>query len=259
MRRPERVCRPALELEPFVRRPARRPRRVSGEVAGRHGSPRRRPPKERSRPYRARCSRRGRRWRGADRGGRRRDARRCRRRSRRPSPRATSTATGSESIATTGPNPSFAAATARTPEPQPASRRLAGSIRDSSSMQARVVGCAPVPNARPGSTTTAVSPAGGGIQGGPIHNPPARAGLWNAFQRSSQPSGTGSERTPGNTPRSSPSWRPSVYTTSSVRPPWTRSSKPAGKRSRSHARAISRSSDQTVNETRLRSLSGARS
>jgi hypothetical protein len=92
-------------------------------------------------------------------------------------PRATSTATGSESIATTGPNPSFAAATARTPEPQPASRRLAGSIRDSSSMHARVVGCAPVPNARPGSTTTAVSPAGGGIQGGPIHNPPAREGL----------------------------------------------------------------------------------
>jgi len=33
---------------------------------------------------------------------------------------------------------------------------------------------------------------GGAIQGGPIHNPPAFAGWWNSFQRSSQPSGTGS-------------------------------------------------------------------
>jgi len=49
-----------------------------------------------------------------------------------------------------------------------------------------------VPNALPGSTTTASCSAGGAIQGGPIHNPPAFAGWWNSFQRSSQPSGTGS-------------------------------------------------------------------
>ena len=68
---------------------------------------------------------------------------------------ATSTATASRSTARTGANPRRTAATATTPEPQPASRRLPRSSRDRSSMQARVVGCPPVPNARPGSTTTA--------------------------------------------------------------------------------------------------------
>ena len=43
-------------------------------------------------------------------------------------------------------------------------------------MHARVVGCAPVPNARPGSTTTASSPAGGVDHGGPIQRPPAAPG-----------------------------------------------------------------------------------
>ena len=55
----------------------------------------------------------------------------------------------------TGAKPSFAAATESTPEPQPTSSRLAGSTSCRSSRQSRVVACAPVPNARPGSITTA--------------------------------------------------------------------------------------------------------
>ena len=62
-------------------------------------------------------------------------------------------------------------------------------------MHARVVGCAPVPNARPGSTTTVRSPGGAGDHGGPIQSPPARTGRWNSFQRFSHPGTTGSERT----------------------------------------------------------------
>ena len=60
-------------------------------------------------------------------------------------------------------------------------------------MHARVVGCAPVPNARPGSTTTDGSSGGGDIHGGPIQSPPARTGRWNSFQRSSQPADTSSD------------------------------------------------------------------
>ena len=73
-----------------------------------------------------------------------------------------------------GPKPSRAAAIATTPEPQPASSRLDGGLRARSSSDARVVGCAPVPKARPGSITTAGSPAAGSSQGGPTQRPPAR-------------------------------------------------------------------------------------
>ena len=104
----------------------------------------------------------------------------------------TSTATSSRSTARTGAKPRRAAATATTPDPQPASSRLPRSSPARRSMHARVVGCAPVPNARPGSTTTASSPAGGAIHGGPIQIPPARTGRWNSFQRSSHPPETGS-------------------------------------------------------------------
>ena len=55
----------------------------------------------------------------------------------------------------TGAKPSFAAAMESTPEPQPTSSRLVGSTSCRSSRQSRVVACAPVPNARPGSITTA--------------------------------------------------------------------------------------------------------
>ena len=53
-----------------------------------------------------------------------------------------------------------------------------------------VVGCPPVPNARPGSMTTAIAPSSGSSHGGPIQSEPTRTGLWNCRQRSSQSSST---------------------------------------------------------------------
>ena len=87
-----------------------------------------------------------------------------------------STATGSLSTARIGSNPSREAAIESTPEPQPTSSSEPRSDRASSSMHRRVVGWAPVPNARPGSITTAGSPGPGCSHGGPIQSPPARAG-----------------------------------------------------------------------------------
>ena len=72
-----------------------------------------------------------------------------------------STDGSSMSTATTGPKPSRAAAIESTPEPQPTSSRLARGWSSRSSRQSRVVGCAPVPNARPGSITTASASPGG--------------------------------------------------------------------------------------------------
>ena len=69
---------------------------------------------------------------------------------------------------------SVAAATERTPEPQPTSSRLVDSTSCRSSRQSRVVACAPVPNARPGSITTATTSAGGSSHGGPIQQRPTR-------------------------------------------------------------------------------------
>ena len=51
-------------------------------------------------------------------------------------------------------------------------------------------GASPVPNARPGSITTASASAGGVSHGGPIQSGPTRTGWWNARQRSSQPAST---------------------------------------------------------------------
>src|SRR5262249_45355155 len=67
---------------------------------------------------------------------------------------------------------------------------LPGGSASSSSRQRRVVACAPVPKARPGSTTTASTPAGGSSQGGPTQSRPTRTGRWNSRQRSSQPAST---------------------------------------------------------------------
>ena len=67
----------------------------------------------------------------------------------------------------------------------PTSSRLPRSTRARCSMHSRVVGCAPVPNARPGSTSTAGMSRGGTSHGGPIHTPPASTGRWNRRQASS--------------------------------------------------------------------------
>ena len=75
--------------------------------------------------------------------------------------RVTSTATSSTSTATTGAKPSFAAAIEMTPEPQPTSSSDPRRSSSRSSSESRVEGCAPVPNARPGSITTASASAGG--------------------------------------------------------------------------------------------------
>ena len=73
---------------------------------------------------------------------------------------------------------------ASTPEPQPTSSRLPRSACSaSSSRQSRVVACAPVPKARPGSITTVSAPCGGGSHGGPIQSRPTATGRWNPRQR----------------------------------------------------------------------------
>ena len=53
------------------------------------------------------------------------------------------------------------------------------------------MGCEPVPNARPGSTTTAIAFAGSSSQGGPTQSGPIQTGLWNSRHRSSQPGSIG--------------------------------------------------------------------
>ena len=173
---------------------------------------------------------------------------------------ATSTASRSRSTACTGANPSRTAAIATTPEPHPASSRLPRSSLASSSMHARVVGCAPVPNARPGSTTTELSPSGAGNHGGPIQSPPACTGRWNSFQRSSHPGRDGLR--PDIRERLANDDLAGVVGEDGqlddpARP--TRSSSPSGNRSRSHAVAISTSRCGTRNATLRRPLSAARS
>jgi hypothetical protein len=70
----------------------------------------------------------------------------------------------------------FRAAIASTPEPQPTSSKEVGSSSLRSSRQSRVVGCDPVPNARPGSIVIASSSCGACSQGGTIQMRPARTG-----------------------------------------------------------------------------------
>ncbi len=103
-----------------------------------------------------------------------------------------STPIGSMSQARSGLKPSLPAATESTPEPQPrSSTGPVGSMPHSSSRVSSVDGCEPVPNARPGSMTTGRRPGGGSSQGGPTHSRSAtERPRWNAFQASSQPSGT---------------------------------------------------------------------
>src|SRR5215210_395938 len=75
-----------------------------------------------------------------------------------------STARGSVSTARTRAAPSFAAAIVRIPDPQPTSSTVALSTRPASALpssaarQRRVVGCSPVPNAIPGSSSRTTSP-----------------------------------------------------------------------------------------------------
>ena len=95
--------------------------------------------------------------------------------------------------------------------------------------QSCVVGCPPVPNARPGSITIAVASAGGSSQGGPIQTGPTRTGRWNAFQRSRQSAATSSPRAPPKECHSRSSPAASVYAISSTPSPDSTSSKPVGK------------------------------
>ncbi len=172
--------------------------------------------------------------------------------------RATWTACGSTSTAVTGAKPSFTAAIAMTPEPQPTSTRLPRGSSASSSRQRRVVGWAPVPNARPGSTTTGIRPGGGSSHGGPTQSGPTRAPRWKRRQRSCQSAGTSRPATAPKT-AAKRSWpAPSVYATSSTPSEPSTSSKPSGKSSSICARAGSARSMGTETETR-RSVSGTRS
>ena len=58
-------------------------------------------------------------------------------------------------------------------------------------MQSRVVACAPVPNACPGSMTIESDPASAVSHGGPIQSGPILTGLWKLRQASSHPRATG--------------------------------------------------------------------
>ena len=122
-----------------------------------------------------------------------------------------SSAARSESTAVTGANPSRAAASASTPDPQPRSAsEPRGSSPSSNSSDSRVVGCAPVPKARPGSTTSSARPgsSAGGSQGGRTRSrPPTTTGLWKRRQRSAQSSATSSPLTLTRTPATSASPR----------------------------------------------------
>ena len=113
------------------------------------------------------------------------------------------TASGSMSTAATSAAPCTAAATASTPLPHPMSATAAsGSTSRSSSLRhMRVVGWAPLPNARPGSidSTTSSAPTHDGASchaGTTTKRPPARHGRANSRHRSrsSSPS-TGSTST----------------------------------------------------------------
>ena len=126
----------------------------------------------------------------------RRDVER-RRRSRAAFARVASIDGSSTSTAITGPKPSSAAAIESTPEPQPtSSERLRLELLQQLRGRAASSGATPVPNARPGSITTASASAGGASHGGPTQRRPTRTGRWNARQRSSHPASTSAARPP---------------------------------------------------------------
>ena len=126
-------------------------------------------------------------------------------------------------------------------------------------MQSRVVGCAPVPKARPGSITTGSRPSGGSSHGGPTQSEPIRTGRWKARQRSSQSAATSCPRAPPNAcqSRSSP---PRVRVRDELDAVRRFDLFEArGKSSSICARASSARSTDTSTETRRTTLSGTRS
>ena len=118
---------------------------------------------------------------------------------------------GSTSQASTGAQPSLAAAIASTPLPQPQSASApSGSSVASSSKVSRVVACEPVPNAWPGSITTssvpsAAAPRAAGRAG---RRPVDR--LVEARQSSPQPSGSSRVETSISAPPTAARTSPSV-------------------------------------------------
>ena len=227
----------------------------------------------RDRRVRRRCARRARRTassemfatttsrRAAGARRRRRAARRPRRRSRarsRASPRSTALRRRRRAPAS---KPSSAAATESTPEPQPTSSSEPGSSSCSSSRQSCVVGCAPVPNARPGSMTTAsasrrrLHPRRADPEAADADRPV------EARQRSSQPASTSApcaaaEEVPEALLAGCVGVGGELDARRSARPPRT----PPGKSSIIVARASSARSCPTCTETRRRPpLSGTRS
>ena len=141
------------------------------------------------------------------------------------------------------------------------SRRRAGSrlgTSSSSSRQSRVVACAPVPNARPGSITTGdrVRRRAAPTAARPRAARPAPAGGTRASGPPSPPRrrSTARRRTPTRAapPRGRPCRRPARRRRSA-----SRSSKPSGKSSSMIARARSASAAGTVTETRAASAERA--
>ena len=161
------------------RQPSTR-RLVSLEIAGRDGAPRARAAAAGARRRRARRSRRRARVArklvdervGAER--RELDAVHARVRERRPRPRPRRRRSR---------RPARSRASRRRSRARRSrSRRRAGSPGSSSwssSSVSRVVGCAPVPNARPGSITIASAPAGALSHGGPTQKRPTTTPWWN--------------------------------------------------------------------------------
>ena len=193
---------------------------------------------------------------------RRRAERRARRRSRAAFRAVASTACGSWS---TRDAPARSRASPPRSRARPSrSRRRAGSPRSSSpssSRQSRVVGCAPVPNARPGSMTIAIAPAGGCSHGGPTQSGPTRTGRWKSRQRSSQSPGTSSAATAPKARAQQPS-SPRVVGVgrrARARRGCSTSSKPSGKSSSILARAASAARRRTVTDDAPEPLSGTRS
>ena len=93
------------------------------------------------------------------------------------------TDSGSMSQASTGPQPSLAAAIARMPLPQPQSAIGPSGVSSTrSSKDSRVVACEPVPNPCPGSMTTSSAPSRGSCHGGRTRSGPTSIGTWNECQ-----------------------------------------------------------------------------
>ena len=99
--------------------------------------------------------------------------------------------------------------------------------------------CDPVPNARPGSITTASASSSGCSHGGPTHRRPTRTGRWNARHLSSHPLSTSAARPPPKNAHMRSSPAASVYAASSTPLRRSTSSKPSGKISIMVARASS--------------------